>query len=136
MIVCGMEMAASETRLVILDGTKTSFFHVAVNPSKLVLTDDENPDEVKAFQDAIYAFLRENRVEQVIIKKRGKRGNYAGGSVSFKLEAVVQLYPTCPVVLVSPQSIAAAKRNHAPSAPQGIHNYQQAAFLTAFTALP
>ena len=136
MIVCGMEMTASEARLFILDGTKASFSHVAVNPPKLVLADDENPEEVKAFQAAIYAFLRENGVAQVAIKKRGKRGDYAGGPVSFKLEAMVQLYPTCPVVLVSPQSIAAAKRNHPPSAPQGIHSYQQAAFETAFTALP
>ena len=135
MIVCGIEMAASEARLVILDGTKASFLHVAVNPPKLVLADDGNPDEVKAFQNAIYAFLRENAVEMVAIKQRAKRGEYAGGPVSFKLEAVVQLYPDCPIVLISPQAIAAAKRNHSPTTPTGIRGYQQTAFETAFAKL-
>ena len=136
MIVCGMEMAASEVRLVILDGTKTSYSYIATKPPKLVLSNDENPDEVRAFQDAIYAFLRENGVEQVAIKKRGKRGQYAGGPVSFKLEGIVQLYSECSVVLVSAPAIAAAKRKYAPSVPQDSRKYQQAAFETAFTALP
>jgi hypothetical protein len=136
MIVCGMEMAASEARLVILDGTKTSYVYTAIKPPKLVLSDDENPDEVRAFRDAIYAFLRENSVEQVAVKKRAKRGEYAGGPVSFKLEGIVQLYSECSVVLVSAPAIAAAKRKYAPSVPQDCRKYQQAAFETAFTALP
>jgi len=135
MIVCGIEMAASEARLVILDGNRASYSHVNVAPAKLQLADDEAAAEVRAFQDAIYAFLRENHVELVVIKKRVKRGEYAGGPVGFKLEGILQLYPDCEVSLVSPQSIAAAKRNHSPVTPQGCRQYQQTAFETAFTAL-
>lgn len=135
MIVCGIELAASEARFVVLDGTKAAYSHVPAAPAKIVLADDENPEEVKAFKEAIYAFLRENHVEQVAIKKRGKRGEFTGGPVSFKLEGLVQLYPECGVVLVSPQTISAAKRNHAPVAPQCINKYQHTAFETAFAAL-
>jgi len=135
MIVCGIELTASEARLFVLKGTKSMFLHVEVSPSKLVLEDDEKPKEVKAFQEAIYTFLRENRVERIAIKKRGKRGQYAGSPVSFKLEGLVQLYPECDVRLVSPQTISAAKRKHTPEAPQDIKDFQQVAFETAFAAL-
>jgi Protein of unknown function (DUF3010) len=105
MIICGIELSASEARLVLLDGTRAAYTHVAVAPPKIVLADDENPDEVKAFKEAMYAFLRENHVEQIAIKKRNKRGDYSGGPVSFKMEGLVQLYPECDVVLTSPQTI-------------------------------
>ncbi len=135
MIVCGIEVTASEARLVILKGTKSTYSHVGASPSKLVLADDEKPEEVKAFQDAIFAFLRENKIERIAIKKRAKRGQYAGSPVSFKLECLIQLYPGCDVVLVSPQTISAAKRKHAPAAPEEIIDDQQTAFETAFTTL-
>jgi len=135
MIVCGIELAASEARLVVLDGTRTTYSHVSTAPPKIVLADDENPEEVKAFKEAIYAFLHENHVERVAIKKRGKRGEYAGGPISFKLEGLIQLYPECDVVLVPPQTISAARRNHSPVPPQCINKYQHTDFETAFAGL-
>ena len=136
MIVCGMEMKSSEVRLVILNGSKAQNEYVDVKPRKLVLADDENGEEVRAFQDALYAFLRENNVQLIAIKKRGKVGTYAGGSVGFKLEAIAQLYGDCPARLVSPLSITAVKRKNTTVFPHKFPKYQEAAFETAFTALP
>jgi len=73
MIVCGIEMAASEARLVILDGNKSSFNHINIDPRKLKISDDENADEIQAFRDTLYTFFRENKIETVAIKKRGKK---------------------------------------------------------------
>ncbi len=42
MIVCGMEMAASESRLVLLSGNKSDFCHLDVKPRKIKIADDEN----------------------------------------------------------------------------------------------
>ena len=83
MRACGIEMSASEARIVVLDGAKANFAVIDVKPRKLVISDDESQGEVQAFQDALYAFLRENGVERVVIKKRGKSGDYAGGAVGF-----------------------------------------------------
>lgn len=135
MIVCGIEMKGSEARLVILNGTKANYTHISLKPRKLLLGDDENPIELRAFRDALYAFLRENSVELVAIKKRVKVGLYAGGAVGFKLEAVAQLYDECSIRLVAPASIAAARRNHPFVLPPDLPRYQEAAFETAFTAL-
>ncbi len=61
MIVCGIEMAASEARLVILDGIKSNFQHINVEPRKLKIADDGTAGEVRAFRDILYIFFRENK---------------------------------------------------------------------------
>lgn len=135
MATCGIEMFGSEARLVLLNGDKSSFSHTDVNPRKLKLTADENPDEVKAFRNSIFAFFRENNVTLIAIKKRGKTGDYSGGPIGFKIEGIVQLYEDCPVRLVAPQTISAAQRNHSPDKPATLRKYQYKAFETAFSVL-
>ena len=136
MTICGIEMSGSEARLVLLGGTKASFAHTDIEPKKIKITDDENPDEVKAFRDSMFAFFRENQVALVVIKKRGKKGEYSGGPVGFKLESIIQLYEECPITLIAPQTISAAQKNLSPAKPASLRKYQYAAFETAFSALP
>ena len=135
MIICGIEMFGSEARLVLLNGDKSSFSHADVKPKKLKLTDDENPEEVRAFRDSVFAFFRENNVTLIAIKKRGKRGDYSGGPVGFKIEGIVQLYEGCPIRLVAPQTISAARKKHSPDKPDTLLKYQYNAFETAFSVL-
>jgi hypothetical protein len=136
MPICGIEMSGSEARLVLLDGTQASFSHTDIEPRKIKLTDDENPDEVRAFRDSIFAYFRENKVVVVVIKKRGKKGAYSGGPVGFKLEGIIQLYEECPITLVAPQTISAAQKKHTPTKPTTLRKYQYSAFETAFAKLP
>ncbi len=136
MIVCGMEMAASESRLVLLSGNKSNFCHIDVKPRKIKIADDENAEEVRAFRDSLFAFLRVNNVDMVAIKKRGKKGEYAGGPIGFKFEAIAQLYKECPVSLIAARTITVNTNRHAPEIPDTLLKYQYAAFETAFTMLP
>jgi hypothetical protein len=136
MIVCGVEMKASEAHLVLLKGSRAEYEHINIKPKKLVLADDENAEEVRAFRDTLYAFIRENNVDVVAIKKRATSGEYAGGAVGFKLEGIAQLYVDCEIRLIASQTIAAAIRRNTPIFPQSLLKYQEAAFETAFTALP
>ena len=136
MIACGIEMASSEARLVLLDGNKSNFQHIDVEPRKLKVVDDENADEVQSFRDTLYTFLRENKVEMIAIKKRGKKGDYAGGPIGFKLEAITQLYEECPVVLIAPATISVRLKKHTTGTPATLKKYQYSAFQTAFSALP
>jgi len=135
MTICGIEMFGSEARLVLLNGTQSSFSHADIEPRKLKLTDDENPIEVKAFRNSLFAFFRENQVTIVVVKKRGKKGDYSGGPIGFKLEGIVQLYEDCPVKLIAPQTISAAQKKHTPTKPETLRKYQHAAFETAFSVL-
>ena len=136
MKACGIEMAASEARLVLLDGDKSDFHHINVGFRKLKISDDENVDEIRAFRDTLYTFFRENKVEIVAIKKRGKKGDYAGGPIGFKLEAITQLYEKCPIVLIAPATISVRIKKHTTSTPATLKKYQYSAFQTAFSALP
>jgi len=135
MTICGIEMFGSEARLVLLNGDKSTFLHAKANPKKLKLTNDENPDEVKAFRDSIFAFFRENNVTLIAIKKRGKKGDFSGGPVGFKLEGIIQLYDDCPVKLVAAQTISAKQKKESPDKPGSLLKYQYVAFETAYSVL-
>lgn len=128
-------MCGSEARLVILNGDKSSFFHSDIKPKKLKLTDDENSDELRAFRDSIFAFFRENNVSLIAIKKRGKKGDFSGGPVGFKLEGIIQLYEDCPVRLVAAQTISAKQKKESPDKPNSLLKYQYVAFETAYSVL-
>ena len=136
MLVCGIEMAASEARLVLLDGNKSDFHHINIEPRKLKIADDESADEIRAFRDTLYAFLQEKKVEIIAIKKRGKKGEYAGGPIGFKLEAIVQLYEGCHTVLIAPATISIRIKRHTAGIPTTLKKYQYSAFQTAFSAFP
>jgi hypothetical protein len=136
MKTCGVELKGSEARLVILDGTKEQFNHKVTKVCKIDLADDESTIEVRAFRDVIFAFFRENCLESIAIKKRSKRGEYAGGAVSFKIESIIQLYEGCPVSLLSAVKIAAVLKNSPAQIPTALYVYQHEAFRTSYAALP
>jgi len=135
MTICGIEMHGAEARLVLLNGDKSSFSHADIKPKKLKLTDDENPKEVRAFRDSIFAFFRENNVSLVAIKKRSKKGDFSGGPIGFKLEGIIQLYEGCPVRIVAAQTISAIQKKDSPDKPDSLLKYQDVAFETAYSVL-
>ncbi|MCP4180834.1 MAG: DUF3010 family protein [bacterium] len=135
MTVCGIEMSGSEARLVILEGTKESFKHIDIEQKKIKLVNDENSDEVKEFRNSIFTFFKNNKVSFAAIKKRGKKGDYSGGPIGFKLEGIVQLYEECQITLVAPQTISASQKKYSPAKPEDLRKYQYTAFETAFSVL-
>ena len=74
-----------------------------------------------------------NRIKR--IKKRGKKGEYAGGPTTFKIEGILQMLANCDVVLISPQTISAQARKHGFAMPTTLNKYQHDAYSTACTAL-
>ncbi len=136
MKICGIELAGSDARLITLDGDKNGFSLIPSNVCKITCADDTNQSEIRAFREAIFAYLRENTCEKVVIKSRSKKGQYAGGATSFKLEGIIQLYDGCPVELISPNRIAAVLRKKPVTIPTDINNYQHDAFKASFAALP
>lgn len=135
MSICGIEFKASEANLVVLDGTKTTFSHLNVKPKKLSITNDLDSDEIRAFQEALFAFLRENKVELIAIKRRNKKGEFSGGPVGFKLEAIVQLYEGCQIIFLAAATISSAIRKNDPVYPTTLMKYQHKAFETCFATL-
>jgi hypothetical protein len=127
--ICGIELKSSAAILVVLETDQAIF--VDIELKKISLEDDESGDAIKAFHKAVINFIKENQVDTVVIKKRAKKGRMAGGAISFKMEAIIQLNGVAAVEFVSGQGIAAAHKKSAFEMPKGLKKYQEAAFMAA-----
>ena len=100
---------------------------------KIELTDSDSQSEMKLFKSILEAFISENHIEMVYLKKRAKKGEFSGGGDGFKIEAILQIMPI-PLHLISPQTIASVKRKTEISIPESLNKYQIEAFETAYCA--
>jgi hypothetical protein len=135
MKVCGVDLSAHDAIVVVLNGTRRSWHLVNCEPRKITLPDDEEAGQVRAFRDAMDAFVRYHGIQRMAVKKRGKKGKFAGGSVSFKMEGLIQLIEMCDVILLPPQTIAKVAKKYPNVFPEELNQYQRGAFYTALTAL-
>ena len=135
MIICGVEIKGSEAIFALATLQNSSVAHVPLATRKLALADDDEAANVKAFATQVAAFLRENGISRIAIKKRSKKGEFAGGPTTFKIETVLQLISDCNVTLVSPQTINAQNKKHAFPLPDTLNKYQHEAFKTACAGL-
>lgn len=129
--VCGIELKSSEAILIVIENSSGTSDLIDTKPNKFKIGDDEDSSEVKSFYDAIVEFIRDNDIDIIVLKKRAKKGKMAGGSVSFKLEALIQLNGSVDTVFVSGQGIAAAHKKEPFTVPESLNKYQENAFMAA-----
>ena len=105
--ICGIDLDKNEARFVILDGHAGNFELVETAITRLGLADPKSQAEVRDLQIAIQNFFDENRIDTVGIRERLSKGRMKGGTITFKLEGLIQ---TCrqEVVLISPATIRKA----------------------------
>ncbi|RXK12754.1 hypothetical protein CP965_09270 [Halarcobacter mediterraneus] len=127
MKICGIELKANNIILVVLDNK--NFLDLKIK--KLTLEDDEKQEDIRKFCNEFLLFLENENIEKVVIKKRAKKGNFAGGAVTFKLEGLIQLNPLCEVELISAQSISSFEKKNQIEFPNSLKKYQEQAYLCA-----
>ena len=134
MNICGIEIKGSEAIIAVaaLDGSTLS--HIPLATKKIAL-DDDDAANVKLFAAQVASFVRENAVDRIAIKKRSKKGEFAGGPTTFKIEGVFQLLDGCEVTLLSPQTINAQAKKHNFELPGTLNKYQHEAYKAACSAL-
>jgi hypothetical protein len=135
MKVCGIEIKGNEAIIAVatLDGQALS--HVALATKKIALDDDEDAANVKVLAAQVASFVRENSIDRIAIKKRSKKGEFAGGPTTFKIEGVFQLLENCEVTLLSPQTITAQCKKFNVELPDSLNKYQHEAYKAACSAL-
>jgi hypothetical protein len=135
MNICGIEIKGSEAIIAVaaLDGSTLS--HVPLATKKIALEDDDEAANVKLFAAQVASFVRENSVDRIAIKKRSKKGEFAGGPTTFKIEGILQLLDGCEVTLLSPQTINAQVKKHNFELPGTLNKYQHEAYKAACSAL-
>jgi hypothetical protein len=131
MRICGIELKGSEARLAVVIKTEDGFEHVNVATKKIPLGDGECSIQAKSFMDTFESFCRDNSIELVCIKKRGKKGEYAGGPDTFKMEGIIQVSNVPAVKLISPQTISAMQKRGDITIPGELNKYQHSAYLTS-----
>ncbi|MFJ4141774.1 DUF3010 family protein [Pseudomonas sp. NPDC089734] len=135
MIICGVEIKGSEALFALATRQNSGISHLPLAIKKIALEDDDESDNVKAFAAQVASFVRENGISHIAIKKRSKKGEFAGGPTTFKIETVFQLLADCSVTLVSPQTINAQHRKHDFALPDTLNKYQHEAYKTACASL-
>ncbi|PKF81097.1 DUF3010 domain-containing protein [Vibrio sp. vnigr-6D03] len=131
MRICGIELKGSEARLALVQKTAQGIDHVSIATKKIPLVDGECSVQVKSFKETFESFCRENLVDKVVIKKRGKKGEYAGGADTFKMEGIIQVSDAPNVILISPQSISSMQKKADIEIPDQLNKYQHTAYLAS-----
>lgn len=131
MNVCGIEIKSNYAVLVVLK--EKEFCDLKIK--KIVLENDEEQSSIRDFCNDFLVFLKENNIHSIFIKKRAKKGNFSGGAITFKIEALIQLNPQCEVDLISSQSISSFEKKNEITYPKELKKYQEQAFLTAYSCI-
>ena len=134
MKILAIDLKASDAVLGVFEWIGDDLHHLSLKPKKLTLATDETND-VQSFSQAFLAFLTDNEVDKIVIKQRSKKGKFAGGPTSFKLEGVIQAVSTVPVILISPQRISAAMKKCDCKCPGTLLEYQKVTFEVAYCAI-
>lgn len=125
MYLCGIEIKSNQVIVVVVKDNE--FWEL--DEKKIELENDEDQNSIREFCNDFLIFLKKNNIEKVYIKKRAKKGTFAGGAVTFKIEGLIQLNPHCEVELVSAQTINAFKKRNEIVFPKKLNKYQQEAYL-------
>ena len=137
MIVCGVELTGSDAVVCFLNMDRGQFNLPECKVRKLSLPKNHSREDLKQFQAAFAALMAECGVTHVAIKERMPKGKFAGGAVSFKMEAAIQLITDIeltvtllPSALI--KSTLAANPLPIAFAETGLKAFQEAAFVSAY----
>ena len=138
MKVCGIELKANDAIICIISLEQGLYTLHECRVKKISIADATKQEQMQKFQFDIAKLLTDYQIEQVVIKERLTKGKFAGGSVSFKLEAAIQLIADMPVHLLAASKIKAIlKESHTQMQFQdtGLKQFQEQAFMAAFAFL-
>ncbi|MBU2873518.1 DUF3010 family protein [Marinobacter salexigens] len=135
MLICGVELSGSEAVVCLLNLDMGQFSLPENNVRKITLKKNHTREDLKQFQASFATFLAEHDVKKVAIKERMPKGKFAGGAISFKMEAAIQLMADVEVELLSSATIKAtlsAKPLPISFAETGLKVFQETAFVAAY----
>lgn len=137
MIICGVELTGSDAVVCMLNLDRGQFSLPECKVRKLSLSKNHTREDLQQFQAAFAELMAEHGVTRVAIKERMPKGKFAGGAISFKLEAAIQLIANAEleVRLLPPaliKSTLAANPLPIPFPETGLKVFQETAFTAAY----
>ncbi|WP_339782692.1 DUF3010 family protein [uncultured Marinobacter sp.] len=137
MLICGVELSGSDAVVCLLNKDMGQFSLPDSKIRKITLKKNHTREDLQQFQASFAEFVMENGVKKVAIKERMPKGKFAGGAISFKLEAAIQLMSVADVEvsLLSPATIKSTLASNplpVPFAETGLKVFQETAFIAAY----
>ncbi|MDG1302805.1 MAG: DUF3010 family protein [Pseudomonadales bacterium] len=135
MKICGVELTGSDAVVCLLNHDQGQFNLPDCRVRKLGLNRAYSRREFQQFQFGFSKLMKDYSIDKVFIKERMTKGKFAGGAVSFKLEAAIQLIDHLDVSLLTPAKIKAALSEHPIPvlfSETGLKVFQEAAFTVAY----
>ncbi|SMP72275.1 DUF3010 family protein [Anoxynatronum buryatiense] len=132
--ICGIKIDSNKITIVVLIGSKGNFEYVDTRITKIELQDHSKQENVKSFKQTVEAFLASEDISLVAIKGRATKGTYAGGAISFKIEAILQTMER-EVKIIPPNSISALLKKKPVDLSMIKNKYQTEAAQTAYFSL-
>lgn len=137
MKICGVDLTGNDAVICLLTLEDKQFTLPECRVRKLTLPKEHSREDLQQFQFAFAKLMEDYKVTKVAIRERQPKGKFAGGAVSFKLEAAIQLITSLDVHVLSPAQIKSAmKENYLAIAfaDTGLKVFQEAAFTVAYAA--
>lgn len=133
MNICGIELKSNNAivSVIQIDIDNENINFINTKTKKIILKDDEDKHALLQFQDEIENYLEENKIDKIALKKRAKKGTFAGGSVTFKSETIIQLNTVCEVNFVTSQAITKYTKVNEVIFPSELNKYQEQAYLSS-----
>ena len=138
MKICAIDLKANDAIIVLMSLSDGLFNLHECRVKKISIADATSTEQIKKFQFDFEKLMADYQVEHVVIRERMTKGKFAGGAVSFKLEAAIQLVESLEVSLLSPsktKEIIKNSRIKMSFSETGLKQFQEHAFMTGFAFL-
>jgi len=130
---CGIELKSNEARIVSIESDGGAYQLIATDIKKIKLEDPKAQVAAISFRRSFAKFFESNNFDKIGIKERGRKGRFAGGSDSFKMEGIIQTLDY-PVELIHSNTIKAKIKGKTLKT-EDLNAYQVEAFKTALSFL-
>ena len=91
MKVCGVELKGNDAIVSLMSLEDGLYNLLECRVKKISIADATDKELLQKFQFDFAKLMADYQIDHVVIKERMTRGKFAGGAVSFKLEATLQL---------------------------------------------
>ena len=138
MKVCGVELKGNDAIVSLMSLEDGLYNLLECRVKKISIADATDKQQLQKFQFDFAKLMADYKIDHVVIKERMTRGKFAGGAVSFKLEAALQLIDDLEVSLLSSAKIKDIIKNSHTTMnfkDTGLKQFQEQAFMTGFAYL-
>ncbi len=138
MRICAVDLKANDAIICLMSLTNGLYNLHDCRVKKLSIADATSTEQLRKFQFDFVQLMKDYQIENIVIRERMTKGKFAGGAVSFKLEATIQLSDQLEVSLLSPSKTKEIiKNSHVKMSfkETGLKQFQEQAFMTGFAFL-